>query len=461
MGSHRALPSGAELARATRTTRFRSALPTVRPTKKLLILLTGVVLAIAAVVAFAANAASRRSLSSSHHVTSATAGSQHGSRHGQAGGSTAGQAGGMAAVPASLGLNPGAVSPSAAGIAEARSLLPKLDAYQLAGQRVIYSYSGLTPPASLLWAISHGRVAGVIFFKGNVGSNAHIQAVAKQLQQANAASTNPVRLPLLLMTDQEGGVVRRLNGPPILSAKQIGQSAHPQQTATSEGQAAGKFMHGLGVNVNLAPVLDVFRTPGNFIDEFGRSFSNNPAKVAKLGQLFATAMQNQGVAATVKHFPGLGAATRTQNTDVRPVTLNLTLHQIRSIDELPYQSAVSAKVKLAMVSWAIYPALDKKFPAGLSSTIVHGELRNRLQFAGVTITDALEAGALKNFGATGKRATLAAKAGMDLLLCAAQNPTQGVNARNALRSFFLASNTTAQAHFKAAVERVLALRATL
>src|SRR6266849_3771840 len=461
MGSHRALPSRAELARPSRATRVRSALPAMRPTKKLLILLTGVVLAIAAVVAFAANAASRRSLSSPHHVTSATAGSQHGSHHGQAGGSTAGQAGGMAAVPASLGLSPGAVSPSAAGIAEARSLLPKLDAYQLAGQRVIYSYSGLTPPASLLWAISHGRVAGVIFFKGNVGSNTHIKAVARQLQQANAASTNPVRLPLLLMTDQEGGVVRRLNGPPILSAKQIGQSAHPQQTATSEGQATGKFMHGLGVKVNLAPVLDVFRTPGNFIDEFGRSFSNNPAKVAKLGQLFATAMQNQGVAATVKHFPGLGAATRTQNTDVRPVTLNLTLHQIRSIDELPYQSAVSAKVKLAMASWAIYPALDKKFPAGLSSTIVQGELRKRLGFAGVTITDALEAGALKNFGATGKRATLAAKAGMDLLLCAAQNPTQGVNARNALRSFFLASNATAQAKFKAAVERVLALRATL
>src|SRR5258706_16458286 len=128
MGSHRALPSRAELARATRTTRFRSALPTMRPTKKLLILLTGVVLAIAAVAAFAANAASRRSLSSSHHVTSATAGSQHGSHHGQAGGSNAsnaGQAGGMAAVPASPGPSPVAASPTRAGMAEQRPLLPK------------------------------------------------------------------------------------------------------------------------------------------------------------------------------------------------------------------------------------------------------------------------------------------------------------------------------------------------
>lgn len=407
----------------------------MRPTKKLLIVLTGVVLAIAAVVAFAATAAAHhRPPSSSNHLTSATTGSQHGSHHGQADG----QAGGSGAVQ-----------------------LPNLDAYQLAGQRVIYSYKGLTPPASLLWAIRHGRVAGIIFFKDNVGTNAHIKAVASQLQKANADPHNPVRLPLLLMTDQEGGVVRRLNGPPKLSAKQMGQSATPEKTTTTEGQATGKFMHGLGLNVNLAPVLDVFRTPGNFIDQFGRSFSNNPVKVAKLGQLFATAMQNQGVAATVKHFPGLGAATRTQNTDERPVTLNLTLHQIRTIDELPYKSAVAAKVKLAMVSWAVYPALDKKFPAGLSSTIIQGELRKRLGFTGVTITDGLEAGALKNFGATGKRATLAAKAGMDLLLCAAENPNQGVAARNALRSYFLASSSTAQANFKAAVERILALRATL
>jgi beta-N-acetylhexosaminidase len=172
-------------------------------------------------------------------------------------------------------------------------------------------------------------------------------------------------------------------------------------------------------------------------------------------------MQGKGVAATVKHFPGLGAATRTQNTDERPVTLNLTLAQIRSVDELPYKSAIAAKAKLVMASWAIYPALDKKFPAGLSSTIVQGELRKRLGFAGVTITDALEAGALKNFGATGNRATLAAKAGMDLVLCASRKYSQGVTAMKALRTYYLGASSTAQASFKAAAERVIALRAAL
>ena len=433
---------------------------------KLLILITSLVLAVAAVVTFAASAAARRAASHTH-VTSATTSGRHGSGAGSGAGSggpgAAGAKGGgpMAPVSAVLGLRPGTVSPSAAGIAAAQAVLPKLTAEQLAGQRVIYSYKGLTPPVQLLTLIKNGDVAGVIFFTDNVGSSAHIAAVVKQLQQANASPTNPVRLPLLLMTDQEGGVVRRLNGPPVPSAKAIGQSPHPWAEATRQGGLAGSFMRGLGVNVDLAPVLDVYRTPGNFIDEFGRSFSSNPLTVEKLGQLFATAMQQKGVATTVKHFPGLGAATRSQNTDERPVTLTVPLTQLRSVDERPYQAAVTAKVKLAMVSWALYPALDKSFPAGLSSTIVLGELRNRLGFAGVTITDALEAGALKNFGGTANRAKLAARAGMDLLLCAEETLAQGIDARNALRSDFLASSPTAQANFKAAAERVLALRATL
>jgi beta-N-acetylhexosaminidase len=425
--------------------------------KKLLVLVTGIVVAVAAIITFAANAAARRAASGSHQ-NSATTTAQQGSGHGQAAGGTGGP---MAPVSAALGLRPGAVSPSAAGIARAMAVLPQLTIEQLAGQRVIYSYAGLTPPAGLLKLIRNGDVAGVIFFKDNVGTNAHLAAVVKQLQQANASQSNPVRLPLLLMTDQEGGLVRRLDGPPTLSAKQIGASAHPWNEATLEGGAAGSFMRGLGVNVNLAPVLDVYRKAGNFIDEFGRSFSNDPLKVEKLGQLFATAMQQKGVAATVKHFPGLGAATRTQNTDERPVTLNVPLTQLRSVDERPYQAAVAAKVKLAMVSWAIYPALDAKNPAGLSSTIIQGELRKRLGFAGVTITDGLEAGALQNFGTTANRAKLAARAGMDLLLCAVRNYLQGNTAKNALRSDYLASSPAAQANFKAAAERVLALRATL
>lgn len=418
--------------------------------RNLIVLATGIVVAIAAIVAFAASAAARHDSAAGSAATTMTTAKTR---------SKAAQRAQAAVAAASVGLRPGAVSPSAAGIGVAATTLPKLTDAQLAGQRVIYSYTGLTPPASLLKLISNGQVAGVIFFTANVGSPSHLASVVAELQKANASPANPVRLPLLLMTDQEGGQVRRLPGAPDLSAKEVGEATHPWQAATDAGTGAGKNLRSVGLNVNLAPVLDVFRQPGNFIDEFQRSFSSKPATVAKLGSLYATAEQQQGVAATVKHFPGLGAATRSQNTDERPVTLNVPLSAIRGTDELPYTSAIAAKVKLVMTSWAIYPALAKS-PAGLSRTIVQNELRTRLGFAGVTITDALGAGALKPFGTIGHRATLAAKAGMDLLLCSEGSPSEGTSAANSLVAGFKNHSLNA-ASFKAAVMRVLALRATL
>lgn len=407
--------------------------------KKLIVLITGVAVAIAAIVLFAATAAARRGADADQHsrytTTSRSRSDARSQSHRRAVSKTRPTSG-------------------------AEASLPKLTPAQLAGQRVIYSYTGLTPPAQLLTLIRHGEAAGVIFFSDNVVNDAQVASVARELQQAAASSSDPVHLPLLLMTDQEGGQVRRLPGRPFLSEKQVGESSNPSAAATAAGQGAGKNLRSAGLNVNLAPVLDVYRQAGNFIDEFGRSFGMNPVTVAKLGKLYATAEQKVGVAATVKHFPGLGAAARAQNTDERPVTLNLSLADIRNTDELPYKSAIAAKVKLVMVSWAIYPALDSKFPAGLSSTIVQGELRKRLGFSGVTITDALEAGALGPFGSIARRATLTARAGMDLLLCAEGNYHEGLSALNSLEFDYTHHSLNATA-FKAAVTRILALRASL
>jgi beta-N-acetylhexosaminidase len=329
---------------------------------------------------------------------------------------------------------------------------------QEAGQRIIYSYQGLTPPQHLLDVIRQGDAAGVIFFGGNISSQSQIAGVIKQLRQAQAAS--PVHLPLLLMTDQEGGIVKRLPGPPFNSAKQVGQSSNPGAAATAQGAAAGQNMSGVGMNLNLAPVLDVYRTPGNFLDAAQRSFSQNPNTVSQLGSAFIVAQQNTGVAATAKHFPGLGSAPNGANTDEHPVTLNLSLNDLRSIDELPYAAAVQNGLKLVMLSWAVYPALDGNHPAGMSSAVVQNELRGRVGFKGVTITDALEAGALQAYGSAGNRALSAAGAGMDLLLCSSGDPAQGDAAAAAIAAGVNSGNLS-RSGFDAAWGRVNALRGGL
>jgi beta-N-acetylhexosaminidase len=337
---------------------------------------------------------------------------------------------------------------------------PVLSARQMAGQRVIYSYGGLRPPAVLLRLIRHGEVGGVIFFSQNVSSSAQIAGVIAELDRANASPLNPVRAPLLLMTDQEGGLVRRLPGAPLLSEREIGESADPAAEAASAGTSAGLNLRGVGINVNLAPVLDVYRQPGDFDDQYQRSYSMNPAVVAELGAGFIKAQQGVGVAATAKHFPGLGAAAQQQDTDLQPVTLNVPLATIRNTDELPYRAAIAAGVRLVMVSWAVYPALDPARPAGLSPAIVNGELRQRLGFQGVTITDALEAGALRAYGTFSHRGLLAAEAGMDLILCSQQNVSEGEQAAAGLEDGYR-DGQLAQPAFAAALQRLLALRASL
>ncbi|MFF2950169.1 glycoside hydrolase family 3 N-terminal domain-containing protein [Kitasatospora sp. NPDC057965] len=365
---------------------------------------------------------------------------------------------GAAAEPTGEGTGPAATAPTRSTPTERTTPVSTTDALQLAGRRVVYSYPGPTPPPELLSTVRAGRAAGVIFFKDNIPSLPQLQTAVGQLRQAAAEA--PSAAPLLLMTDQEGGRIRRLTGAPELSAKQTGLAPDPAGAAAGAGAGAARTLSGAGLNVNLAPVLDVFDAPDNFIDHFERSYSQKPDVVAELGSAFLAAQQSLGVAATAKHFPGLGAAPAGANTDAEPVVLPVPLADLRERGEEPYRAAIAAGVRLVMASWAVYPALDAYRPAGLSRTVVHGELRERLGFRGVTITDALEAGALASFGDAGERAVAAADAGMDLLLCSGREVGQGDAAVAALAAA-LDSGRLDEAGFTEAVHRVDALRASL
>lgn len=294
-------------------------------------------------------------------------------------------------------------------------------ALAIAGQHVIDAYAGPNPPPSLIAAIRAGQTAGVILFSPNVADPAALHRAVAEMQAAAAAS--PEHRPLLILTDQEGGLVRRLPGAPALSEQAIGVRPDRLALAAQAGAGAAATLRRAGVNVNLAPVLDVYRSPGNFIDQYGRSYSQNPAVVSRLGAQFIHAQQADRIAATAKHFPGLGSATRAQDTDTVPVRVDVPLSELRTVDEAPYVAAIRAGVRLVMVSWAVYPALDPARPAGLSSRVIGGELRGRLHFRGVTITDAIEAGALRGYGGVGARSVLATAAGADLILACAPTPS--------------------------------------
>jgi beta-glucosidase-like glycosyl hydrolase len=183
----------------------------------------------------------------------------------------------------------------------------------------------------------------------------------------------------------------------------------------------------------------------------------NPYIVKQCGSASIQAQQANGVIATAKHFPGLGAAKASQNTDLGPVTLNVPLHKLRTIDELPFTGAIKQGVSMIMPSWAVYPALDSKRPSGLSSKWIKSEMRGRLGFEGVTISDAIEAGALEAFGTNSTRAVTAVQAGMDIALASARDVSQGKSILDGL-VLAIRGGEISKADFAASTKRILALR---
>jgi beta-N-acetylhexosaminidase len=213
-------------------------------------------------------------------------------------------------------------------------------------------------------------------------------------------------------------------------------------------------LRGLGINVDLAPVLDVAQpTTANSIKS--RTFGSDPDVVTKVGVAFAQGLQDGGVVATPKHFPGLGRAT--VNPDDSPVAIAATSEQLQ-IDLTPFKGAIAAGAKVMMVSTASYPTLGSKKQAALSAGIVSGLLRDQLGFDGVVITDDLEAAAVTDTTSPVVAASSAIKAGDDLLL---YSTSTGASDR-AFRSLVseVKSGNLNRSLFQNAYDRITSLKAS-
>ena len=171
----------------------------------------------------------------------------------------------------------------------------------------------------------------------------------------------------------------------------------------------------MSASTSTSPRCSTSARPGSAIDSEGRSFGGDPKRVSRCAGAFAAALERKGVAPTAKHFPGIGAAA--VNTDDAVQRIDLGARELRRVDELPYERFVGdgGAGRLVMVSSAVYPAFSER-PAALTRSLASEELRDRLGFRGVSITDALETASTAAFGGPTEAAKRAARAGTDLLL---------------------------------------------
>jgi beta-N-acetylhexosaminidase len=299
-----------------------------------------------------------------------------------------------------------AAEPSAPAEAEgerrqaARRAVDRLSLRRQVGQLLISSFDETTLPDYMHRRLRARETAGVILFGRNGGDEAHWRALTRSIQEAAGGRA-------LVMVDQEGGDIRTADfaGPAAGQATQ-GDAAAVRSAAR---EAAGQ-LDGVGINVNLAPVADVSDRGGQPSVMDGRAFTGPPDAVAAATRASIRGMREAGVAATAKHFPGLGGST--VNTDDAPATVPGDV----AGDLVPFEAAVAEDVPLIMLSHALYPALDANEIASQSQAIATRLLREELGFEGVAVTDSMEAQAVLARHGVADAAERSIRAGADLLL---------------------------------------------
>jgi beta-N-acetylhexosaminidase len=291
--------------------------------------------------------------------------------------------------------------------------------------RLMLAFRGTTVPQWLRARLASAPAAGITLFRAkNVRSPRQLRRLATGLQAAASARPGWDGLPLLIAADQEGGQFLALGDgwTPFAGAMAIGATADAA-LAERVGAAIGRELRASGVNVNYAPVLDVAVNPDN--PSLGiRSFGDDPAEVGRLGAAWLRGVQSAGVAATGKHFPGAGAAG--VDTHHALAVVERSRAELQAGELVPFRLAVEAGVRVVMSGHFASPDLtgSRALPATLSRHVMSEMLRDELRFDGVSITDALDMGALAQGASQAVDVLASLEAGVDLLLASSDRVSQ-------------------------------------
>ncbi len=252
------------------------------------------------------------------------------------------------------------------------------------------------------------RPGGVILFSRNL---VNAEQIAKLTNDLQAIAGD---IPLLIAIDQEGGRVSRLPSdftifPPAATVAQTGSTDLAYQAAA----VTAKELRGVGINMNMAPVLDIHTNPANPIIG-NRAFGTEPERVCQMGAATIAGLHDHRVLACGKHFPGHGDTSTDSHLELP--TVHASRKRLEEIELQPFRYAIGHGLQAMMTAHVHYPALDPTHPATLSSTILSGLLRRDLGFSGVIVSDDLEMRAILDHATVGDAAIRSLQAGADMLL---------------------------------------------
>ena len=286
---------------------------------------------------------------------------------------------------------------------------PLLD---LIGQFFMVGFEGEAFDASIRDLLLAVRPSGIILFKRNVGGGP--DQVARLVRACQDLSRSMFGRPLLVAIDQEGGPVRRLAPPFTQLPSQRAMAADPDPERVRDlGRTSGRELAAVGLNFNLAPVLDLATGPeSDLMAE--RSFGPDPRRAADLGRALIQGHRERGVLTCGKHFPGIGDVRIDPHEDLAVV--EHSARRLRSVEAEPFAEAIRDGLPAVMTSHVLFPDLDPDWPATFSSIIQTEYLRRDLGFEGLVLTDDMEMGAMVKHFPMGPAAVKAVQSGADLLL---------------------------------------------
>jgi beta-N-acetylhexosaminidase len=293
-------------------------------------------------------------------------------------------------------------------------LYQDLSAAQKAGQRLMVGFDGLSMNDTLKHCIEQIKVGGLILFARNIAAPDQIRELCAACQSHARQCGQP---PLFIAIDQEGGVVSRLK-PPFT---QFPGNPHMQspEDAADFARTTARELNQIGVNMNMAPVLDVLPPDSPSVMQ-ERAFGNDPGHVSRMGNTVIRHLQMQKIMAVAKHFPGIGRTVLDSHEELPD--LDTDARSLTDFDGAPFQAAVAAGVAGIMLSHIRYLALDPSWPASLSPTVAEGILRRRMAYHGLVVTDDLDMGAIVKHHPLPIVVRQCLDAGVDILLICHAGP---------------------------------------